>query len=234
MSTLSGGPNIITDGLVLYLDAGNTYSYTSGSTVWNDLSRSQTSGSLVNGPTFNSGNGGSLLCDGVNDYINLGQNFRYQDLFTVECWVKWPNTQTQGSGAVCGILGPIFTNKDFGWNLTTNSSNTITWNVYNTSAASKSITTVQSYLNQWVHILAYKNGTEIGLYVNGVLVGTNTLTSNAVYYVSYPCTFAGFHPCGPVTYYFQMYTAIGRIYNRALTASEVLQNYNATKGRFGL
>jgi hypothetical protein len=234
MAIFKNSPPIVTDGLVLYLDAANTKSYPTTGTTWNDLV-GLNNGTLTNGPTFSSDNGGSILCDGVNDYINLGVNYRYQDSFTIECWVKWPNTQTQGSGSACGIYGPIFTNKDYGWNLSTNNNNFIMWEVYNTSAAFKQVQTTQSYLNQWVHITAYKNGTEIGLYVNGVLIGKNTLTSNAVYYFSnYACTLAGNHPCGPITYYFLMYAAIAKIYNRALTASEILQNYNATKQRYNL
>ena len=65
----SYSPKIITDGLVLYLDAANPYSYVSGSTVWNDISRTMTSGSLINGPTFSSANNGSIVFDGVNDYV---------------------------------------------------------------------------------------------------------------------------------------------------------------------
>jgi hypothetical protein len=60
-------PKIVTDGLVLYLDAANTKSYVSGSTVWNDLSRSGYNGTLTNGPTFNISNGGSISFDGVDD-----------------------------------------------------------------------------------------------------------------------------------------------------------------------
>ena len=65
-------PNIITDGLVLYLDAANTKSYPGSGTTWRDLSKSQLNGTLTNGPTFNSSNGGSIVFDGVDDYVNLG------------------------------------------------------------------------------------------------------------------------------------------------------------------
>ena len=63
-------PKIVTDGLVLCLDAANSKSIVSGSTTWNDLSRGGNNGNLVNGPTFNSGNGGSILFDGVDDYVS--------------------------------------------------------------------------------------------------------------------------------------------------------------------
>ncbi len=71
MSTVGGGVNIVTNGLVLYLDASNTKSYVSGSTTWSDVSRSGNNGTLINGPTFNSANGGSIVFDGTNDYVDL-------------------------------------------------------------------------------------------------------------------------------------------------------------------
>jgi hypothetical protein len=80
-------PKIITEGLVLYLDAANTRSYVSGSTTWNDISRSGNNGTLINGPTFNSGNGGSIVFDGVNDYVALGNNFQNGPL-TILTWIN--------------------------------------------------------------------------------------------------------------------------------------------------
>ena len=63
-----GGPNIVDNGLVLYLDAGNRKSYTSGSTTWFDKSGFNNNGTLTNGPTFDSGNGGNIVFDGADDY----------------------------------------------------------------------------------------------------------------------------------------------------------------------
>jgi hypothetical protein len=65
-------PKIVTDGLVLYLDAANTRSYPGTGTTWSDLSRGGNNGSLINGPTFNSANGGSIVFDGSNDYVDCG------------------------------------------------------------------------------------------------------------------------------------------------------------------
>jgi len=67
-------PKVATDGLVLYLDAANPKSYVSGSTTWGDLSRGGNNGTLVNGPTFDGGNGGSIVFDGVNDYGTVPTN----------------------------------------------------------------------------------------------------------------------------------------------------------------
>jgi hypothetical protein len=84
-------PNIVTDGLVLYLDAANTKSYVSGSTTWNDMSGFSNNGTLVNGPTFNSANGGSIVFDGVNDYVDCNSTIvNLNSSFTFASWVKTP------------------------------------------------------------------------------------------------------------------------------------------------
>ena len=85
----SYSPKIVTDGLVLYLDAGNPYSYVSGSTNWNDLSRSMLSGSLVNGPTYNTGSLGSIVFDGVNDRVDLSNaTSLWASNFTINFYIK--------------------------------------------------------------------------------------------------------------------------------------------------
>jgi hypothetical protein len=92
----SYSPKIVTDGLVLYLDAANPYSYVSGSLNWNDLSRSQLSGSLVNGPTYSSANNGSIVFDGTNDYVNCGSNAGSVSgsQFTISSFFYWDGTAT--------------------------------------------------------------------------------------------------------------------------------------------
>ena len=68
----SYSPKIVTDGLVLYLDAANNRSYPGSGTTWTDLSRGGNNGTLTNGPTFNGANGGSIVFDGTNDFIDCG------------------------------------------------------------------------------------------------------------------------------------------------------------------
>jgi len=68
-----GGPAIITSGLVLELDAGNIKSYQSGSTTWFDKSGNASNGTLINGPTFNTGSLGSIVFDGVDDYVSVAK-----------------------------------------------------------------------------------------------------------------------------------------------------------------
>ena len=74
-------PKVVTDGLVLYLDAANPKSIVSGSTIWTDLSRGGNNGTLIGGPTFNSGNGGSIVFDGSNDYVSVSNNSVFNNLY---------------------------------------------------------------------------------------------------------------------------------------------------------
>ena len=92
------GPSIATNGLVLYLDAANRQSYVSGSTSWNDISNNGNTGTLTNGPTFNSGSGGSIIFDGTNDYITLPNGLLSgTGDFTVNQWIKTDVTETGGT-----------------------------------------------------------------------------------------------------------------------------------------
>ncbi len=87
---LAHSPRTVTDGLVLALDAGNTKSYPGSGTAWTDLIGSN-NGTLTNGPTYNSDNGGSIVFDGTNDYVTISDDsdftFGTGDL-TVEAWFK--------------------------------------------------------------------------------------------------------------------------------------------------
>jgi hypothetical protein len=90
-------PKIVTDGLVLALDAGNVKSYASGSTTWLDKSGGGNNGTLINGPTFSSANGGSVVFDGTNDNALLPINFfSYPSLttFSISLWFK--SSQSNG------------------------------------------------------------------------------------------------------------------------------------------
>ena len=83
-------PSIVTSGLVLNLDAANMKSYPRSGTTWRDLSGLGNNGTLTNGPTFNSQNGGSIVFDGVDDYASINNtigNFGTSD-FTINFFFK--------------------------------------------------------------------------------------------------------------------------------------------------
>ena len=72
------GNGMVTDGLIFYLDAANPRSFVSGSTSWYDMTRNSNNGTLTNGPTYDSSNGGAVVFDGSNDYINFGNSSAVQ------------------------------------------------------------------------------------------------------------------------------------------------------------
>jgi len=229
----SYSPKIITEGLVLYLDAANSYSYISGSTAWNDISRGGNNGTLVNGPTFNSGDGGSIVFDGTNDYVNIGIGKSCNGFpgdFCVSCWVNRSNIGGGGWGNIIGDWGTNATSLE--WQLAINRNGTLFF--YNGANEFVFGFPVSSGFgpNTWINVVISRIGSSFKLYANANLLQTRTNTS----------TFGS--PTGNlnigvdgdnVSEIFSGKMATVLIYkNKGLSDAEVLQNYNATKTRFGL
>jgi hypothetical protein len=224
------GGKTVSNGLVLALDAANKRSYPGSGTAWKDLSGNNNTGTLTNGPTFSAANLGSIVFDGTNDGVDVLNNFgSIQNNVTFETFVKLNGSQnskifvsnyTQVSGASgCGIGIQDGVNnvvKFFTGNLGT--TNTL----YSTTTLSN---------NVYYHIVGTYNGSSKILYVNANNEASTTI-SNAINNTS------ALASIGYVTYLSAQYLngniAIARIYNRALSATEVLQNYNVNKSRFGL
>jgi hypothetical protein len=237
-------PKVVTDGLVLYLDAANPNSYVSGSTSWNDISRGGNNGALINGPTYSSANNGYITCDGTNDYIEVLDNPSLDfgsGSFTVEYWFRklqtttaydniWgPNKWRVGSPgtnewSVSIGNGTVGTGNNYGFSVEVGST------IYGTGESSDVLS-----LNTWYQIVAIRSGGSLQTYLNGILKQNVSP--------------AGFTPSSSINnlgrnlrinnstadvFYTAADNSILRIYNRALSATEVLQNYNATKTRFGL
>jgi hypothetical protein len=236
-----GSPPIVTSGLVLNLDAGNTKSYPRSGTVWRDLSGNNNSGSLVNGPTFNSANGGSIVFDGVDDFalINNPTTIQNQD-FTVSVWI---NPEVQNAAVISIIDFDHATSPYQGWVMQSEDAITnryfyLAW--YDGSqfqptggggyGAGKGI---QITTSAWQNIIYSKNGTTLLGYKNGSQVYSGTAgNSNASYVSSRNIRIGG---CVAIAgRNFKGNIPLAQIYNRALSASEILQNYNALKSRFNL
>jgi hypothetical protein len=234
--SVKGGPNTVTSGLVLELDAGNIKSYPGSGTTWFDKSGNANNGTLVNGPTFNTGSLGSIVFDGVDDSVNMGTSSIFQPSSITFCmWVKrtatwgagnclfWakPNGDYTGTGFYVEPVSPNFSN-----------STLIVCNSYPNYLRLDVDGNTTFTLNTPVYFCFTLSGGVGAMYVNGVsktitTQGTPTIsnTSDTKYIMSNSPSYATYTP-GAV------YST--QIYNRALSADEVLQNYNATKGRFGL
>ena len=218
-------PRVITDGLVLYLDAANTRSYPGTGTVWSDLSRGGNNGVLTNGPTFNSGNGGNIVFDGVDDRVTT--NSISLTNWTIQVWFKSAPVAGQFKGIVEFAL--TSTGRS-GLGINTNGRPLITYptSLFNVSQGSA----IDN--NTWCCLTGTLNSGTPNLYVNGVLqsLSGNSSAANAI---TLNTIFIGDFTIVPST----LYPLNGNIasvifYNRALSATEILQNYNTTKSRFGI
>ena len=228
MSANVGAKDIVTEGLVLYLDAANYKSYTSGSTVWGDLSLNSYSGSLINGPTFNSANGGNIQLDGVNDFIAFDTlntsilNLTSSNGATLSCWLKI-NLLSRWTG-VFNFSTLVGNEADIGWDI--NPSNVLRiWK----NAQGPLTNSLLPYSNVWCQYVLVSNSSGTIFYVNESEFTTTPATGNIGFVNGRTLRF-GDHWDNSV----QGNCSIIQIYNRALSAQEILQNYNSTKARFGL
>jgi hypothetical protein len=233
MSTLNGGPgNIVTNGLVLYLDAANYLSYTSGSTTWSDLSSSNISGSLINGPTFSSLNAGSIVFDGVDDYVGLAGI--QAPSFTITSWVKL-NELNRFHG-IMGRADSIFSNLSYAFRIL--SSNQLSISLSNSGTSNPLYVEVTSptslQISTWYNLTVTFSKPTTTLYVNANASITDTNFNSDLFNSTSNSIIGGYTYGNGLNFLMKGNISNMQFYNRALTASEVLQNYNATKARFGL
>lgn len=206
----------VRDGLVLCLDAGNTKSYPGTGTTWFDRSGNGNHGTLVGGPTYNSSNGGSIVMDGVDDYISSVtlSTLSITDI-TIQVWIYPTNISSYTT---------IFD---------TTSRHLSLW-IGNTFYGLGGYSTAGSASfnwqnNTWVCVTMFKSSSAGQIIKNNYDFFENVTTGS---------TFTnqlqfGSNPSGGGTPFVGRYGSI-RLYNRALSQSEIRQNFNATRGRYGI
>lgn len=238
MATQYAFGKIVTNGLVLALDAADRNSYVSGSTTWFDVAGSN-NGTLTNGPTFNSGSGGSIVFDGVDDYMistavngtGIMNPTLYGETIAVNIWFK--STSTQASQYVINSGG--YTGTVTGICLVVNDGG-VSGNEFVTIVTATKRYQINSLnfvsVNEWVNICFTTDGINMYVYKNGSLLSTVGSSSISGSSNNQGLQLSG--PNGQTRFLFVGNIASTQIYNRALSADEVQQNYNAQKGRFGL
>lgn len=220
----SGGTvaGIVTSNLVLHLDASNSSSYSGSGTTWTDLSGQGNNGTLTNGPTFDSGDSGSIVFDGTNDRVQFGSDiFDPNTDFTLSAWVNLDvvtgNQTIVSDYSNAGSFQLRYKNG--------NGFQIVDSNIVNVGTFSSSETLSAG---TWYNITVTRSSNTYTYYLNGSSVSTLTSTN----------TFDR----GPETiganYSFTSEWFDGKIaqvfaYSSALSASEVLHNYNATKATYG-
>ena len=212
---LSHSPSLVMNNLVLCLDAGNSKSYPGSGTTWTDLSGNGNTGTLTNGPTYNSANGGSLVFDGSNDYVTSPFTFTAGQAVTILGWLY----STASTSAYRNFVDTLSALPMIWWN-TSGQIEFDTGSGYTTPAV---------YRNQWVYVgLVKPSGSTIAsYYVNGVFA-----SNGGVSYSVPASTPTWFNRGGSQTWIGNCSNA--SIYNRALTAAEIQQNFNATRSRFSI
>jgi hypothetical protein len=220
MMGISAGPDMVQDGLVLSLNANDRLSYISDSTTWNDVSGQGNNGTLTNGPTFNSANGGSIVFDYSNDYVKINSfaDILSKTAYTKTAWFymnSYKYNIVSGGNTALHAFWMAGTNK-----LSAGHNNS--WQIVTSSTS--------LLLNTWYFgAVTFNTTTGWCLYVNGNLESTSSSTT----------TFTGTGGILIGAFNDAQNLWDGRIanvtvYNRVLSLQEIKQNYNATKSRFNL
>jgi hypothetical protein len=228
---------LVTAKLICHLDASFPGSYSGSGTAWYDRTNNAYHGTLVNGPSYNSSNGGYIQCDGSNDAIMLYSSGQYSfgsGNFGVGIWINTSAT----SGNIfqtyncCGSYGAGVNSAgkfSFGFrdDSCNNNPSALTSSAYNNST--------------WYYAFFQRNGSTAEIYINGSSVASNTVNgtgavsiSNGSFQIcnasSNACPVINLNNEGPLA------AKIGavHIYNRSLSLIEIIQNFDVTKSRFGL
>ncbi len=225
---LAHSPKIVTDGLVICLDAADRKSYPGSGTTWTDRSGNGNNSTLVNGPTFSNVNGGVIEFDGADDYATLPcPELVGESTISIEMFTKW---RENGGGMFLGFT--TYNVYTAGGRLGYNNGQS---NVIGIDASAVSSLGLIGSYNHYVFIMnSSGNLTTNKIYINGedqgtltALVGsdgtcrafTNTMRINSWNNGGYSA---------------DNDNAFFRVYNRELTDTEIAQNYNSQKSRFGL
>ena len=220
------GPNIVTDELKLALDAGSQRSYAgSGTTAYNIINNSSVS--LVNGVGFNSANGGFWDFDGTDDYIQIPNtaSLEPQNELSIEMFVKAQSIQSGWSilyGKDPYTAGVLVFLETGGQQIRA------LHNVGGTEYRCNTPVTIST--SAWIHVVfTFKTGDAIRSYFNGVASTVQGLPTGTFSYGNYPYLVGHQGASWP-----DIECGIVRSYAKALSATEVTQNFNAQKSRFGL
>ena len=235
-------PKIVTDGLIFALDAANNKSYAGSGTTWTDLSGNNNSGSLTNGPTFNSANGGSIVFDGSNDFVLISSSSLslfdlYTSPFTLECTIKTDSTIAQLSTfrRVISISNGT-RNIQLGLGQPTTPAIRTFYVLNNVNGAHNPnhATSDDIPFGTINHVVATFNGTSTyNMYLNGVTSANLTWGATAISTGTTTTNFTIGQRGDNVGYLSgSLYNV--KIYNKALSPNEILQNFNATRSRFGV
>jgi hypothetical protein len=227
---ITRGPKIIRNGLVLALDAADKNSYSGSGTNWKDLSGNLNPCVLggIGGPTFNGSNGGSFIFDGIDDFANGGISFYLNIIdISVSVWVKPDNASKY-------ILSRYSTSNGF-YIFYEQPYNRfrVLFREVSSDVAGVSAALFSSPVDKWYNVTWTKSSRYHLFYINGSLVDSIEFGTGSVPFSNNFLIFGRSDESGP-TIYSRCNLSTVLIYNRQITANEVLNNFQTTKSRFGL
>jgi hypothetical protein len=216
---------VVTTGLQLYLDAGNASSYPGSGTTWTDLSDNSRNGTLTNGPTYSGTNGGSIVFDGSNDYVQCTGSLTVTAA-TFVTWIRRNGSQ----GTYDGILFSRGTTNTTGMNFYTSNQLGYHWNDSSATYNWSSGLTIPDAT--WCMIAVSVTSTAATAYLcqtGGTTTATNTVNHSSSFLDDIKLA-----RDEASSRYFNGNIAIAQLYNIALSAGQVSQNFEANRARFGV
>ena len=248
-----GGDNVVTDNMVVYLDAGNNSSYSGSGALWYDISGNSNNFSLANGPTYSSSDGGAIVFDGTNDFAKSATNASFYAFGTGDysygVWAKMDSTGDTESLLSCGTSDGGLTQNSF--QLDFEGTNTRIRHLFRDGSNNQRNFTplnaddaVALVGTDWFYVMVVndRSENELKIYVNSTLLTTGDSsiiygTATNVHNFANNTDTTGEFKIGVnrgSNAFIDGRVAQVHIYKgKALTASEVLQNYNASKSRYG-
>ena len=247
-----GGDNVVTDNMVVYLDAGNNSSYSGSGTSWNDISGNSNNFTLVNGPTYSSSDGGAIVFDGTNDFAKSATNASFYAFGTGDysygVWAKMDSTGNTESLLSCSPDGSPKVNS---FQLDFEGTSTRLRHIFKDAGSGQRVFTpsgaddaVAVVGTGWFYVMVVidRSESELKMYVNSTVCTTGDIesrygTGTDVHNFSAASDSNSTFKIGVnrnISAFIDGKVAQVHIYKgKALTASEVLQNYNASKSRYG-
>ena len=232
-----GNPDIVTDGLILCLDAADKNSYPGSGTTWFDSKGSGINGT-ISGCTFSEEYGGILNFDGSNDKVDFSPSaFTTVDEITISMWCRVESNAGSYRCFMSSRNAETVNDYTTGFNLDMTNNSTSYFNRLNIEGAGRiggaqDSMTDQIDFNTWTHIAVTKSTSNIQTKIN-LKAQSDRSRSDVAIGLQYICIGARYYSSANRGY-FDGDIANVQLYDRVLTDSEIIQNYNATKSRFGL
>lgn len=218
---------IVRNGLIMHLDATNVKSYPGSGTVWKDISGNKNNAALVNGPTYNTNDSKYFSFDGVNDYgiIPHSSSLVFTNQLTVSVWFK------RVSGAIQRLVNKYDSPEDAVFKITVGSGGRIFFEINDGTTRYILGNVFPTFSGDWENFVFVYDGSNRYIYQNTNVIASDAFTNN-ITNTTNPITIGA--TVLTDTLYGPLDIASAMIYNRALSETEIQQNFNIYRGRFGL